>query len=121
MVKIPGFIARISLSSLTRSRKVVALFLLLLAGGLAIATAAEAFRPGQVWLDDHGVPINAHGGGVLFHDGVYYWFGEHKIEGEAGNKAEVGVHCYSSRDLYRWKDEGIALAVWASMRLSSWW
>ena len=80
-------------------------------GGLAIATAAEAFHPGQVWLDDRGVPINAHGGGVLFHGGVYYWFGEHKIEGEAGNKAEVGVHCYSSRDLYNWKDEGIALAV----------
>jgi hypothetical protein len=48
---------------------------------------------------------------VLFHDGVYYWFGEHKIEGEAGNAAHVGVHAYSSTDLYHWRDEGIALAV----------
>ena len=25
--------------------------------------------------------------------------------------AQVGVHCYSSKDLYNWKDEGIALSV----------
>jgi Glycosyl hydrolases family 43 len=71
----------------------------------------NTFKPGKLWPDDHGVPINAHGGGVLFHDAVYYWFGEHKIEGEAGNAAQVGVHVYSSPDLYNWKDEGIALAV----------
>ena len=76
------------------------------------ATAGRAaFRPGEPWPDDRGVHINAHGGGVLFHAGIYYWFGEHKIEGEAGNRAEVGVHVYSSRDLYTWKDEGVALAV----------
>lgn len=63
------------------------------------------------WLDDRGVHINAHGGGVLFHQGVYYWFGEHKIEGTAGNRAHVGVHAYSSRDLCNWTDEGTALAV----------
>ena len=55
--------------------------------------------------------INAHGGGILFEKGTYYWFGEHKIGGNAGNVAHVGVHCYSSTDLYNWKDEGIALAV----------
>lgn len=71
----------------------------------------KSFRPGELWPDNHGVHINAHGGGVLFHGGVYYWFGEHKIEGEAGNAAHVGVHVYSSRDLYNWRDEGIALAV----------
>jgi len=63
------------------------------------------------WPDDNGVHINAHGGGVLYHDGVYYWYGEHKIEGTAGNVAHVGVHCYSSSDLSNWNDEGIALAV----------
>lgn len=69
------------------------------------------FHPGKPWPDNHGVHINAHGGGVLFHNGVYYWFGEHKIEGEAGNAAHVGVHVYSSADLYNWTDEGIALPV----------
>lgn len=73
--------------------------------------ARESFKPGALWPDNHGVHINAHGGGVLFHDGVYYWFGEHKIEGEAGNAAHVGVHVYSSTDLYNWNDKGIALAV----------
>jgi beta-xylosidase len=57
------------------------------------------------------VHINAHGGGILFFDGKYYWFGEHKIEGDAGNRAWVGVHCYSSENLTDWKDEGIALEV----------
>lgn len=72
---------------------------------------AVSFSPDAIWPDDHGTPINAHGGGILFHDGVYYWFGEHKIAGPAGNVAHVGVHCYSSKDLYNWHDEGIALPV----------
>jgi hypothetical protein len=73
--------------------------------------ADEGFRPGQPWLDDHGVAINAHGGGILLHEGVYYWFGQHMIAGAAGNAAHVGVHVYSSRNLLDWKDEGIALKV----------
>jgi hypothetical protein len=73
--------------------------------------AEDAFHPGEIWLDNNGVPINAHGGGILFHRGVYYWFGEHKIAGKAGNVAHVGVHVYSSKDLYHWKDRGIALKV----------
>lgn len=71
----------------------------------------DSFHPGRPWLDNNGVHINAHGGGLLFHDGTYYWFGEHKIEGDAGNVAHVGVHAYSSIDLYNWTDEGIALSV----------
>ncbi len=71
----------------------------------------NVFIPGEEWKDTNGVHINAHGGGVLYHKGVYYWFGEHKIEGKEGNRAQVGVHCYSSEDLYNWKDEGVALSV----------
>ncbi|TLX71378.1 beta-glucanase [Labilibacter sediminis] len=71
----------------------------------------KSIRPGEIWADNNGVHINAHGGGMLFYDGSYYWFGEHKVEGKAGNKAHVGVHCYSSKDLYNWKDEGIALSM----------
>lgn len=75
------------------------------------AAAAERFTPGELWPDDRGEPINAHGGGVLWHQGTYYWFGEHKVAGRLGNTAQVGVSCYSSTDLYRWRNEGIALAV----------
>lgn len=69
------------------------------------------FTPGELWPDENGIHINAHGGGLLQSGDMYYWFGEHKTEGKAGNQAQVGVHCYSSKDLYNWKDEGIALAV----------
>lgn len=72
---------------------------------------AKDFRPGLLWMDNKGVPIDAHGGGVLFYQGRYYWFGEHKVGGDAGNYAQVGVHCYSSSDLYNWEDAGIALEV----------
>lgn len=66
-------------------------------------------RSGELWPDNDGVHINAHGGGLLYHNGEYYWFGEYKSENT--NSALVGVNCYSSEDLYHWKKEGIALAV----------
>ena len=87
---------------------------LAVAGALAQdvpAGVVSAFEPGAVWRDDHGVHVNAHGGGILYEQGMYYWYGEHKVAGAAGNYAQVGVHCYSSRDLLNWRDEGIALAV----------
>lgn len=73
--------------------------------------ALTSFSPGALWNDNNGIHINAHGGGILFKNNRYYWFGEHKIQGRAGNAAMVGVHCYSSVDLYNWIDEGIALKV----------
>lgn len=76
-----------------------------------LAQQKDKFRPGQLWKDDKGVHINAHGGGMLIHKKTYYWFGEHKVTGEIGNTAQVGVHCYSSKDLYNWTDKGIALQV----------
>lgn len=82
--------------------------------GFVLALHAQTngkFEPGSLWLDDKGVHINAHGGGILFHKGIYYWFGEHKTEGDAGNVANVGVHVYASKNLFDWKDKGIALAV----------
>jgi hypothetical protein len=75
------------------------------------AQQLNSITPGSVWPDNNGVHINAHGGGILLHNETYYWFGEHKTEGEAGNVANVGVHVYSSKNLSNWKDEGIALAV----------
>ncbi len=69
----------------------------------------ELIVPGEQWFDTDGDIINAHGGGILYHEGKYYWFGEHK--GERSNAALVGITCYSSSDLYTWKNEGIALPV----------
>ncbi len=63
---------------------------------------------GQRWLDDKGQHINAHGGGILRDGARFYWYGEHKTGGTAGNLAWVGVHVYSSEDLINWRDDGIA-------------
>jgi hypothetical protein len=70
-----------------------------------------AFHPGELWYDTSGTPINAHGGGFLYQGNTYYWFGEFKTAGAGGNVANVGISCYSSKDLYHWKNEGIALRV----------
>lgn len=93
--------------------KTLATFLgiILTLGTFATEKDSKSFRPGALWPDNNGLHINAHGGGMLFHQGKYYWFGEHKTEGRRGNQAWVGVHCYSSENLYDWIDEGIALPV----------
>jgi beta-xylosidase len=67
----------------------------------------DAFEPGAVWLDIAGQPINCHGGGFLFHDGIYYWFGEFKVR----YRGHIGVACYSSKDLLNWKNEGLMLST----------
>lgn len=38
------------------------------------------YYPGRVWLDTEGIPIQAHGGGVLLDERseTYYWYGEYK-------------------------------------------
>jgi hypothetical protein len=71
-----------------------------------------SFTPGIKWLDNNGVPINAHGGNVLFHKNKYYWYGEHKLPGKSeAQMADGGIHCYSSNDLMNWQDEGVVLSV----------
>ncbi len=76
-------------------------------------------HPGEIWPDTEGKPINAHGGGILFHEGTYYWYGEIK-EGKTylpevnkswgGTRVDVvGVSCYSSTDLLHWKNCGNVL------------
>ena len=91
-------------------RYVAFLSLIVALGGAVSAKQAE-IRPGAIWHDTAGHVINAHGCGVMFDQGVYWWYGEHKVYGRAGNKAHVGVHVYSSTDLVNWDDRGVALAV----------
>ncbi len=69
----------------------------------------SSFNPGQAWPDADSVHINAHGGGILYYNNTYYWFGEYKSENTSS--ARVGVNCYSSKDLYNWKPEGVVLPV----------
>ncbi|RAL46673.1 hypothetical protein DM860_004952 [Cuscuta australis] len=78
------------------------------------------YYPGRIWLDTDGNPIQAHGGGIL-HDektNMYYWYGEYKDgptyhahKKGAARVDVIGVGCYSSTDLWTWKNEGIVLAA----------
>jgi hypothetical protein len=70
------------------------------------------FESGKVWYGIDGQPIQAHGGGILYNQGTYYWFGENKdAETRAGHTDVVGISCYSSRDLSSWHNEGIVLSA----------
>lgn len=61
---------------------------------------------GEIMYDNNGTEIQAHGGQVQKIGDTWYWYGEDKTN---GYRPVEGVHCYSSKDLYNWKDEGIAL------------
>ncbi|HAH56249.1 MAG TPA: beta-glucanase [Flavobacterium sp.] len=92
-------------------RKIFLIYIWFFSATMMAQTINDQFKPGKLWLDNKEIYINAHGGGFLFHKDTYYWFGEHKGSGKTGDKAMVGFHVYSSKDLYNWKDEGIALKV----------
>ncbi len=67
-------------------------------------TSYTSFRPGQDWIADDGKPIDCHGGNIIYVDSLntFFWYGEHY-----GNPR--GVACYSSRDLFNWKNEGVVM------------
>jgi len=72
--------------------------------------AYTAFYPGQVWLDTDGKRIHAHGGSVIYIDGVYYWYGENKEKSKGTRDVwHWGIRCYTSRDLYNWEDRGLII------------
>lgn len=74
------------------------------------APGAGAFTPGLPWLDTAGAVIQAHGGQVVISEdaegSLYHWYGEDRSNGYGSSP---GVHVYSSRDLYSWTDDGLAL------------
>lgn len=81
----------------------------------------NSIKSGEVWLDGDGVPIQAHGGGILYNEKnkTYYWYGEDKSEDNVGSGyvPVTGVHAYSSKDLYNWINEGIVLPVFNNPQL----
>ena len=98
------------------------LFVFLSLTGLAFACNSlpeKEIINGDVWCDTNGEVINAHGGGILYHDSLYYWYGEYKGDStyrlewvktwECWRTEAGGISCYSSKDLVKWKFEGIVL------------
>jgi hypothetical protein len=80
--------------------RIAAVLMLAFAAGKLIA-APSVIHPGDPWLDNRGQRIQAHGGGITFWHGAYYWFGEDRTPSNDPDKRYVA--CYSSRDLVHWK------------------
>jgi hypothetical protein len=103
--------------------KHIALIMLLIAiksfaFAYTVKSSPDTLEHGKVLFDTDGKPINAHGPGVMYHQGVYYLFGEIKngktwlVPGQNWEDYRVpagGISCYSSTDLKNWKYRGIAL------------
>ena len=88
------------------------IFLISLLSLMLFDTSAQARN--DKWLDTDGHFINAHGAGVMYHNGTYYLFGEIKkgktwlVPNQTWEDYRVpagGVSCYSSTDLKHWKYE----------------
>ena len=53
-----------------------------------------------LWTDTNGSAIQAHGGMILQHEGMYYWYGENKDTETINRQVDfMGTSCSSSSDL----------------------
>lgn len=85
----------------------IAVVIMFLSAAFNVASAGNSILPGEIWRDVKGDTINAHGGCVIFAEGRYYWYGEHRSSNR--RLPQEGVTVYSSPDLTTWKYEGLAL------------
>jgi len=69
----------------------------------------SSITPGTAFIDKKGNTIDAHGAGITYDQKThkYYMYGEY----HSGAWPSAGVRCYSSKDLYNWTDEGMALTM----------
>ena len=92
--------ARPFLSHLPAMLAIAGLILGLLVTQAQTVSRPQTILPGEVWPDNRGQHVQAHGGGILTHDKTYYWFGEDRSQGLSRRQRYVA--CYSSTDLAHW-------------------
>ena len=68
----------------------------------------DAVYSGTPWFDQNGNVVSAHAANIIKDKGKFYLFGEAHSD---DSNAFAGFNCYSSKDLYNWKFEQIALPV----------
>lgn len=81
-----------------------------------LAGKMDAIYSGTPWFDQNGNVVSAHGANIIKDKGKFYLFGE--AHSDTSN-AFAGFNCYSSKDLYNWKFERIALPVQKSGKLGT--
>ena len=73
-------------------------------------TTGNYIKPGERITDTEGKLVQAHGAGMFYEDGTYYWYGENKEKTDGKNGIWTwGIRFYSSTDLCNWKDEGLVI------------
>jgi hypothetical protein len=98
-------------------KKVVCIIFLINASFLLaqeLSGKTDAIYSGTPWFDQNGNVVSAHGANIIKDKGKFYLFGE--AHSDASN-AFAGLNCYSSKDLYNWKFERVALPVQKSGKL----
>ncbi|WP_114941229.1 family 43 glycosylhydrolase [Mucilaginibacter endophyticus] len=76
-------------------------------------------KPGEIWPDQHGDHIQAHGGGIIKLGKYYYWYGEERRKGLDTNLRFVS--CYRSENLATWKFEGDVVKMSDPEQLGTGW
>jgi hypothetical protein len=76
----------------------------------------NAIYSGTPWFDQNGNVVSAHGANIIKDKGKFYLFGE--AHSDTSN-VFAGFNCYSSKDLYNWKFERIALPLQKSGKLGA--
>ncbi|PSN61899.1 Arabinanase/levansucrase/invertase [Corynespora cassiicola Philippines] len=74
-----------------------------------VLARAAYIVPGAHWKDTNGNLVNAHAGGINYDEETktFWLFGEYKVEGHTEGG---GIRVYSSKNLAKWEDHGLALA-----------
>lgn len=85
------------------------LFFYMISAITVLAQKNAVIKPGELWPDDQGNHVQAHGGGIIKIDKTWYWYGEERRQGlDTGYKY---VSCYSSQDLVNWNFLGDVLKL----------
>lgn len=74
----------------------------------------DAIYSGTRWFDQNGNIVSAHGANIIKEKDTFYLFGEAHTD---TSNAFAGFNCYSSKDLYNWKFESVALPLQKSGKL----
>ncbi|WP_029272608.1 family 43 glycosylhydrolase [Flavobacterium sp. KJJ] len=74
----------------------------------------DAIYSGVPWFDQNGNIVSAHGANIIKELDTFYLFGESHTD---TSNAFAGFNCYSSKDLYNWKFESVALPAQESGKL----
>ncbi len=62
-------------------KKIIFGFILLLAAYSNTFSQEKTIHPEEIWADQHGEHVQAHGGGIIKIADTYYWYGEQRRQG----------------------------------------